>query len=100
MSNRIPAGNSTPQIENVQGLANLVAAFLITPSGANLLAALTTSTGTGLPVFSISPTFTGTPIAPTAALNTNTTQIATTAFVLANGAGDGSVLDILMMMGA
>lgn len=30
-----------------------------------------------------SPTFTGTPIAPTAAANTNTTQIATTAFVLA-----------------
>jgi len=28
-----------------------------------------------------SPTFTGTPIAPTAAANTNTTQIATTAFV-------------------
>ena len=34
-----------------------------------------------------SPTFTGTPAAPTAAVGTNTTQIATTAFVLAN-AGD------------
>ena len=32
-----------------------------------------------------SPTFTGTPAAPTAAANTNTTQIATTAFVLAQG---------------
>ena len=31
-----------------------------------------------------SPTFTGTPAAPTAAVATNTTQIATTAFVLAN----------------
>jgi hypothetical protein len=31
-----------------------------------------------------SPTFTGTPSAPTAAVGTNTTQIATTAFVLAN----------------
>ncbi len=31
-----------------------------------------------------SPTFTGTPTAPTAALGTNTTQLATTAFVLAN----------------
>jgi hypothetical protein len=31
-----------------------------------------------------SPTFTGTPAAPTAAAGTNTTQIATTAFVLAN----------------
>jgi len=33
-----------------------------------------------------SPTFTGTPLAPTAAPGTNTTQIATTAFVLANAA--------------
>lgn len=31
-----------------------------------------------------SPTFTGTPLAPTASLGTNTTQLATTAFVLAN----------------
>ena len=34
-----------------------------------------------------SPTFTGTPAAPTAAVATNTTQIATTAFVLANAGG-------------
>jgi hypothetical protein len=33
-----------------------------------------------------SPTFTGTPAAPTATVGTNTTQIATTAFVLANAA--------------
>jgi hypothetical protein len=32
-----------------------------------------------------SPTFTGTPIAPTAAADTNTTQIATTAFVIGQG---------------
>jgi hypothetical protein len=38
------------------------------------------------------PTFTGAPAAPTAAVDTNTTQIATTAFVLAQlaGAGDGT----------
>jgi hypothetical protein len=35
-----------------------------------------------------SPTFTGTPAAPTAAVGTNTTQLATTAFVLANAAGN------------
>ena len=35
-----------------------------------------------------SPTFTGTPAAPTASVGTNTTQVATTAFVLAN-AGPG-----------
>jgi hypothetical protein len=39
------------------------------------------STGTGNVVFSASPTLTGTPLAPTAANGTNTTQIATTAFV-------------------
>jgi hypothetical protein len=32
-----------------------------------------------------SPTFTGTPAAPTAAADTNTTQIATTAYVISNG---------------
>lgn len=42
---------------------------------------VTTSTGTGSNVLSASPTFTGVPLAPTAASGTNTTQIATTAFV-------------------
>jgi hypothetical protein len=32
-----------------------------------------------------SPTFTGTPVAPTAAVDTNTTQLATTAFVIGQG---------------
>ena len=41
----------------------------------------TTSTGTGNTVLSASPTFTGTPLAPTATTGTNTTQLATTAFV-------------------
>jgi Ice-binding-like len=41
-------------------------------------------TGTGNVVMSNSPTFTGIPLAPSAPLNTNTNQIATTAFVLAN----------------
>lgn len=43
----------------------------------------TTSTGTGSTVLSASPTLTGTPAAPTAAYGTNTTQLATTAFVQA-----------------
>ncbi len=42
---------------------------------------VTTSTGTGSTVLSASPTFTGTPAAPTASVGTNTTQLATTAFV-------------------
>jgi len=36
-----------------------------------------------------SPAFTGTPTAPTAGLGTNSTQLATTAFVLANGPASG-----------
>ena len=36
-----------------------------------------------------SPTFTGTPAAPTATVGTDTTQVATTAFVLANGSSAG-----------
>lgn len=39
-----------------------------------------------------SPTFTGTPAAPTAAAGTNTTQIATTAFVTANSVPSGAIL--------
>jgi hypothetical protein len=46
---------------------------------------VTTSTGTGNTVLSASPTFTGTPAAPTAAFGTSTTQLATTAFVQAAG---------------
>jgi hypothetical protein len=45
---------------------------------------VTTSTGTGSTVLSASPTFTGVPLAPTATVGTNTTQIATTAFVAAS----------------
>jgi hypothetical protein len=44
---------------------------------------VTTSTGTGSVVLSASPTFTGTPASPTASFGTNTTQLATTAFVQA-----------------
>lgn len=41
---------------------------------------------------SLSPTFTGTPAAPTAAVGTNTTQLATTAFVIASVAPAGTVM--------
>jgi microcystin-dependent protein len=43
-------------------------------------------------ISSVSPTFTGTPTAPTAAQGTNTTQIASTAFVLANGTPTGGLI--------
>ncbi len=47
-----------PISTGVSGLGSGVATFLATPSGANLFAALTTSTGTGVPVFGTSPTIT------------------------------------------
>jgi len=51
----------------------------------------TTATFSGA-ISSVSPAFTGVPTAPTAATGTNTTQIATTAFVLVNGVPAGGIL--------
>lgn len=59
---------------------NLTDNTLIATS-AQLAAALTDETGTGAAVFASSPALAGVPTAPTAAAGTNTTQIATTAFV-------------------
>jgi len=62
-------------------------------STANLGGALTGTTATfSGAISSVSPNFTGTPTAITAAPGTNTTQIATTAFVLANGVPSGSII--------
>ena len=47
---------------------------------------------TGTSTFTGSAAFSGTPTAPTAAAGTNTTQIATTAFVLSNGLPSGSIV--------
>lgn len=55
-----------------------------------------TSTALGLKADKASPTFTGTPAAPTATPGTNTTQLATTAFVtaaVAAGGGGGGAVD-------
>ena len=58
-----------------------------------LTGALTASTAAfSGAISSVSPTFTGTPTAPTATAGTNTTQIATTAFVLSNGAPTGGLI--------
>lgn len=73
-----------PVATGISGLGTGIATFLATPSSANLAAAITDETGTGNIVFSASAALTGTPTAPTASNGTNTTQIATTAFVLAS----------------
>lgn len=64
--------------QNTSGTAAGLSATLVVGSGGT---GTTTSTGTGNVVLSASPTFSGTPLAPTATTGTNTTQIATTAFV-------------------
>jgi hypothetical protein len=64
-----------------------LAQFAATTSS-QLAGIISDETGTGSLVFSASPTFTGTPLAPTAAVGTNTTQIATTAFVNSEIAND------------
>jgi hypothetical protein len=90
----------------VNGLSGSISNFSIAgalsvTSTANLGGALTyggvtlanSVTGTGSMALSASPTFTGVPAAPTAAAGTNTTQIATTAFVLANvGLPSGAIV--------
>lgn len=53
-----------------------------------------TLTITGASTFTGSAAFSGTPTAPTATAGTNTTQIATTAFVLANGVSPTGVINM------
>jgi hypothetical protein len=64
------------------GLTTHVSGTLAVANGGT---GVTSSIGTGSVVLSASPTFTGTPLAPTASVDTNTTQIATTAFVIGQG---------------
>jgi hypothetical protein len=53
----------------------------LTATSDQIRAAVTDETGSGALVFATSPALAGTPTAPTAAAGTNTTQLATTAFV-------------------
>ena len=66
--------------ENYFATLTLGAALPVASGGTGSTSA---ATGTGGVVLAASPTLTGTPLAPTASPGTNTTQIATTAFVAA-----------------
>lgn len=79
----VPAGKSMIVFNtgsNVVEVVTALATGTVIPV-ANGGTGVTTSTGSTNVVLSNSPTLTGTPLAPTAAPGTNTTQIATTAFV-------------------
>jgi hypothetical protein len=62
-----------------------VATWLGSPSSENLAAAITDETGTGSLVFASGPSLSGVPTSPTASVDTNTTQIATTEYVVGQG---------------
>lgn len=97
----VPAGAKTILVSNGTDIFDatnyvssltLGAALPVTSGGTGV----TTSTGSGANVLGTSPTIssptlTGTPIAPTASPGTNTTQIATTAFVAAATATLGTM---------
>lgn len=74
-----------PVSTGISGLASGIAAFLATPSSANLITAVTDETGTGALVFGTSPVLTtaslGSSTATTQTPSDNSTKVATTAFV-------------------
>jgi Collagen triple helix repeat (20 copies) len=59
----------------------------------------TGATGTGKFMFDASPTLTGVPLAPTAAPGTNTTQLATTAFVTTASATNANLTGVVTSVG-
>lgn len=75
-----PAGTPTSKKVTAANLATYTSTGLATTTALNLKSDLA------------SPTFTGTPAAPTAAASTSTTQIATTAFVINSSQDDQFVL--------
>ena len=75
-----PSGTPTSKKVTAANLATYTSTGLATTTAVNLKSDLA------------SPTFTGTPAAPTAAVSTSTTQIATTAFVMAAKEDDQFIL--------
>ncbi|SEK02613.1 hypothetical protein [Paraburkholderia tropica] len=99
-------GNSTGAAANVSALTvpscSTASSALIWTSangfGCNTAINASSLGGTAAASYALlaSPTFTGTPAAPTASVGTNTTQIATTAFVIAN-AGTGRLIGVQVL---
>lgn len=79
------ANGSATTYERTDGLHAIDST--VVRSVANSLTKAQVQTGLNLKANLASPALTGTPTAPTATVGTNTTQLATTAFVLANAGG-------------
>ena len=84
-----------PISTGVSGLGANVAAFLATPSSANLITAVTDETGTGTLVFSASPTFTGTVSAASLTLSGDLIVNGTTTTVNSNTVSIGDNILVL-----
>jgi len=78
-NNTLGSGVTSSSLTKVGALSGGTAGFVKVDASGNL----TSDSTTYAPL--ASPTFTGTPAAPTAAADTNTTQIATTAYVVGQG---------------
>jgi microcystin-dependent protein len=84
-----PAGQVTVKVSGQTGISVPAAAkVILVCNGTDIVVAENYLLNATLP----SPTMTGTPVAPTATAGTNTTQVATTAFVQTNGTPAGSIL--------
>jgi hypothetical protein len=89
---------SLPNVTSVNSTTIPASATLLTDASTIAVAkggtGATATTGTaGSSVLSISPALTGTPTVPTAAVDTNSTQIASTAFVLGQASATTPVMD-------
>jgi len=80
-ANQIYGGTGAAGAAQAFSLGAGVPAWLITPTSANLAAAVTDETGTGPLVFASSPALTGTPTATTQTTSDTSTAIATDGFV-------------------
>lgn len=98
----IDIGSSVVTLTDTQTLTNktvnLTSNTLVATS-AQILAAVTDETGTGALVFAGSPTFTGAPLAPTASVDTNTTQLATTAMVIGQASATNPLMNSTVAIG-
>lgn len=97
LTGNLPNANLATQTANtvLGALTATTPSGLAVPSCSATGSALNWTSGTGFGCFTgyaplASPTFTGVPAAPTATVGTNTTQLATTAFVIANAGGSPS----------
>jgi len=94
LKNVVTAGTHTKITYNAKGLVtggtNIVKADVTNFVETDYVHIAGTETITGSKTFTGSVALSGTPTAPTAVVGTNTTQIATTAFVIANSSSSGT----------